>query len=175
MLSGFIKRLLMARQAQFVEGDVKIFAMPFLLSPVDHHVVLYGKLKGACKNPELVLFETGKDTAKIMVSYFKKKFSMGKGTELVNLWKNIFDSSGYGELQIIALKAGEGKAIFQIKNSAFAKQYLAANGRPGKPIDHHIAGLLAGFMSEMTGKDVKCEETKCIASGGPYCEFVISP
>ena len=42
-----------------------------------------------------------------------------------------------------------------------------------KPFSHWLRGLLAGFGTRFFGKKVSVIETKCIAKGDPYCEFVI--
>jgi predicted hydrocarbon binding protein len=177
MLSGFIKRLLMARQAQFVEGDIKLFTLPFFLMPVEHHINMFTKLQDAYgEKGTTIIFESGKDTSAQLVKYFGEKFSMGPSTELVNLWKNVFESSGLGEMEVVALKPKEGKAIMRLKNSPFARQYLESKGRSKAPVDYHIAGLFSGLMESMAGKKkVMCKETKCIAAGAPFCEFVCSP
>jgi predicted hydrocarbon binding protein len=164
----------MARQAQFVEGDVKLFTKPFFLYPVDHHVSLFMKLQKAYgEKGTTIVFESGKDTSLALIKYFQEKFSMGQGTELVNIWKNVFESSGLGEMEIVALKPKEGRAIVRLKNSPFAKQYLETNGRSKEPVDYHIAGMLTGLVQGMAGKKkVMCKETKCMATGAPFCEFV---
>jgi len=176
MLSGFMKRLLMARQAQFVEGDVKLFNRPYFLNPVEHHVILFAKLeKTYGEKGTAILYDSGKDASKAMVAYFMQKFSMGPGEELLNLWKNVFESSGLGELEIVALKPKEGRAVMRLKTSPFAKQYLEAAGRRKTPVDYHIAGMIAGLIESMSKKkNLSCEETKCIVAGAPFCEFVCS-
>jgi len=177
MLSGFLKRLLMARQAQFVEGDVKLFTMPFFLYPVEHHVSMFSKLQKAYgAKGTTIIFESGKDTSLALMKYFQSKFSMGPSIELVNLWKNVFESSGLGEMEMVTLKPTEGQAIVRLKNSPFAKKYVETNGRSKGPVDYHIAGMLTGLVQGLAGKKkVMCKETKCIASGAPLCEFVCSP
>ncbi len=43
-------------------------------------------------------------------------------------------------------------------------------GLPG-PASYLERGIVAGLLSEATGRRVKVEETRCIAKGDPYCEF----
>ncbi|MEM1949655.1 MAG: V4R domain-containing protein, partial [Candidatus Caldarchaeum sp.] len=42
----------------------------------------------------------------------------------------------------------------------------------GKPFSNLHRGVVAGIFSELVGSE-KSKETKCIAAGDPYCEFVI--
>ena len=42
------------------------------------------------------------------------------------------------------------------------------------PYSQWVRGHLAGVTSALFGVRIKCEETKCVACGDPYCEFAIS-
>lgn len=43
-----------------------------------------------------------------------------------------------------------------------------------KPASSFFRGLMEGFASKYFGSSVVVKETKCIAVGDPYCEFVVS-
>jgi predicted hydrocarbon binding protein len=43
-----------------------------------------------------------------------------------------------------------------------------------KPNSQFIRGHIAGLFSNMLNEDLDCRETKCMALGDPYCEFVIA-
>lgn len=40
-------------------------------------------------------------------------------------------------------------------------------------MSHFVRGHLAGAFSSSNRREMRCEETHCIAAGDPYCEFVI--
>jgi len=44
-----------------------------------------------------------------------------------------------------------------------------------KPNSQLCRGILAGALSALWNKDIEVIETKCIAMGDPYCEFIIRP
>jgi len=61
--------------------------------------------------------------------------------------------------------------VYRVNNSKLAKLY----GNIGKPVDHIPRGWFAGAACVFFGKDVDAVETKCIAKGDEYCEFIIKP
>ena len=48
-------------------------------------------------------------------------------------------------------------------------------GKLNEPIDHLWRGLTAGCASAAFREDIDWIETKCIATGTPYCEFLFKP
>jgi len=45
----------------------------------------------------------------------------------------------------------------------------------GKPFSHYVRGMITGYTSELLQRDLLAEETRCIATGDPYCEFEVKP
>ena len=45
----------------------------------------------------------------------------------------------------------------------------------GKPFSHYVRGMITGYTSELFQRDLLAEETRCIATGDPYCEFEVKP
>ncbi|MEM1937622.1 MAG: V4R domain-containing protein [Candidatus Caldarchaeum sp.] len=61
-----------------------------------------------------------------------------------------------------------GRVVVRLEDNyecALVKNY-------GKPFSNLHRGMFAGIFSELVGSD-NSKETKCIAAGDPYCEFVI--
>ena len=44
-----------------------------------------------------------------------------------------------------------------------------------KPMRHFIRSHLTGLIKGLFDRKINLVETKCIAMGGPYCEFHIKP
>lgn len=63
------------------------------------------------------------------------------------------------------------KALIRVWNNIECS--LGKEKNVNKPFSHWLRGLLAGFGSRFFGRRVSAVETKCIAKGDPYCEFVI--
>lgn len=174
MLSNFLKRLLMARQADFGDYEIRIFDSRYSIFSVREMIALQDALKKNLKNKHSEIFyKIGKDSSKYMIKSLQKKFGI-KGGELFKLCINILQTCGLGEISVISLNLNGGKGIIHAK-SIFAEEYMILNGMQKQPIDHHFAGILAGTLEEITGKKVACTETVCVSCGRQYCEFVLKP
>ncbi len=63
----------------------------------------------------------------------------------------------------------------RIYDSFEAEEYMKMEDFFPERKCHFIRGVVAGIMSEYTGRIYEAEETKCKAAGYDYCEFVIRP
>jgi len=80
--------------------------------------------------------------------------------------------SGWGKLEWGDLDFEKRRAIIYITNSPVGNKLV---GQVNDPVDHIIRGLMAGGASYAFNRDVDILETKCIAVGDPFCEFIIKP
>lgn len=170
MLSGYFKRLLMARQLHFLEGDVGIFDVNFTMIPTNHYTYLRKMLeKKYSKEGLVLLYNAGKETSVDVASRFYKRFK-GQKMETINLWQNIIELTGFAKVQ--SIRTVEKSIKIQL-TSSFAKKFVETEGKSHANVDDFMAGYLAGIFSNIYGKKFECQEVKCIASGSPICEFVI--
>ena len=171
MLSGYFKRLLMARQLHFLEGDVGIFDVNFTLIPTNHYVYLRKILeKKYSKVGIALLYEAGKKTSVEVSTQFYKRFKAQK-IESITLWQNIIELTGFAKVSSIKNK---DSSISVELTSSFAKKFVENEGKKsGMNVDEFMAGYLAGIFSNVYGKEFECKEIKCIAAGNPYCEFIL--
>lgn len=171
MLSGYFKRLLMARQVRFMEGDVSIFDVDHALVPTAHYVhlrALLGKKHG--KEGIALLYHAGKTTSQGIADHFAKKFRAQRQESLF-FWQNIIELTGIAEMKAMTLKE---EAITVHVVSAFAKTFVETEGqKKGARIDEFLAGYLAGIFSTIYKKNFECSEANCIASGSAQCTFVL--
>jgi predicted hydrocarbon binding protein len=76
---------------------------------------------------------------------------------------------GWGILEYAEINPEAGEAKIRVYQS-----YECETGKGSeKPYGHFIRGILAGFFANIFEKEAKAVETKCIATGDPYCEYVI--
>jgi predicted hydrocarbon binding protein len=95
---------------------------------------------------------------------------MAKGTNSHDLKGRMEELKGVFEyLRIGLLEYDEGFRNFKVYESALSS---GAEGI-GKNICSYIAGMLAGFLEECTGKRYNVIETQCLASGADCCEFKV--
>lgn len=137
------------------------------------------------ENPGLknIIKEVGYRQGKDAVFFARKT---GRETEVV---KNLLESSklmGLGEFKIIEMDKEKGKLVVHSNNSLVGDFYsrrvkgdfvreTKERFKTNEPVDFFITGLLEGVVESISGKEVKGKETKCIAKGDRYCEFIIEP
>jgi predicted hydrocarbon binding protein len=90
-----------------------------------------------------------------------KRESMTKN--IVNSWENM----RYGHIRVKSVNAKKKLVIFVVEDSVFA----AGLKNVGERICFNQAGMLAGIMKGISGKEFYTIEKKCIANGDKYCEF----
>lgn len=173
MLSSYFKRLLMARQLRFIEGEVGIFDVDFTLLPADHYLHLRELLmKKEGSAGTALLYAAGEQTARSVATHFSRKFR-AKQQESLILWKNIIELTGCGKVVGLAVRK-EAMTIHIV--SAFARRFVQAGGRKkGLLADDFLAGYLAGIFGTIYAKKFVCRETACVAAGSAACEFVLRP
>jgi len=146
MLSGFLKKLLLSRQAMLDEGQITLLDTSFYLQPVSELVFLHYDMKTKFGDDGTkTLYEAGKKSSQ---DFFKKieKLTVKK-EDRVRLFFNMLNLYGLGELRIVTIADGT-KAVIETGNNNFAKRYLQQYGRQEGAVDHLLAGLLAGFFEQ---------------------------
>lgn len=69
------------------------------------------------------------------------------------------------------IEPSSSRIIIQVHNSFECE--LGKEKGVGRPYSHFIRGIFSGFFSQLLNSHVEVIETKCIAKGDPYCEFLI--
>ncbi|MCS7129423.1 MAG: hypothetical protein NZ919_02135 [Candidatus Caldarchaeum sp.] len=101
---------------------------------------------------------------------WKKVKELAKG-DLKLMVEHIKDrvlQNGTSRVKEIILELDAGRVVVRLEDNyecALVKNY-------GKPFSNLHRGMFAGIFSELTGSELSIE-TKCIAAGDPYCEFII--
>jgi predicted hydrocarbon binding protein len=76
--------------------------------------------------------------------------------------------AGASVVKEVIINMEKKRAVVRVENN-----YECELGRgAGKPFSNFHRGVFAGIFSELLGSE-RSVETKCIAAGDPYCEFVI--
>jgi len=174
MLSIFLRKLLLARQATLDEGEITILTKNFYMQPLFQLVVLQEKLrKDLGKKGLKLIYEVGKSGFSDLLERIEKFSS--KKEEFQSLWLNVLKLCGIGNLEIIEIDKQNFEAMLQTNKNPFALEYLKKYGKQKECVDHLTAGIIAEFFSRFFGKEVECEEKSCIARGNAYCNFVVKP
>ncbi|RLE62957.1 MAG: hypothetical protein DRJ38_08650 [Thermoprotei archaeon] len=89
---------------------------------------------------------------------------------LVELGKAFFRMSGFGILEIIYLDFEKKEVLLRVYDSFECSLYENEK----KPMGNLVRGIFAGWFSELfKTQKIEVTETKCIAVGDKYCEFLV--
>ncbi|MEM3458794.1 MAG: V4R domain-containing protein [Candidatus Bathyarchaeia archaeon] len=89
--------------------------------------------------------------------------------DIVEVAKAVNMTLGWGIIDKIRIDVEKRAARVRIHQNFECE--LSENN--GKPYSQFYRGAIAGLFTRFFKKDVKVQETKCIAKGDPYCEFTI--
>ena len=112
-------------------------------------------------------FEAGRKAYK---SHLRIVSEAHRGVEkIIPFARELFKQIGFGILEFTKVDFLNKTALIRVRNSFECELFKET----GMAESHFIRGLIAGFMSSLFGIKVDAEETKCVAKGDPYCEFVV--
>ena len=184
MISGFLKKLLFARQFSIIDGKIEVLGeKQIMLSAVAlmelqniDKTKVYDIVKDAAKKEmknveHAKVYSALKQVSLVDIKKFGSKLGSGIGGVLKNI-EDIFEMYGLGKLKVADLNNEKKKANLIIGNSSIAKAYAEKYGRGGN-VCVITAAVLAGMFSYLFGKDVNCIEVSCGAGSGSSCKFVV--
>jgi predicted hydrocarbon binding protein len=65
--------------------------------------------------------------------------------------------------------------VVRITNSPVSQIIKSSGAKIGCPVDGLARGMYAGSANVIFKCDMDAVETRCVAMGDPYCEFVLKP
>jgi predicted hydrocarbon binding protein len=163
MISSFLSKLLMARQASFTEEDIEIFDLNFSMQPLISLVRFQHEMNNKEKIEKL-----GYLISESIIDHFKKRFAIEEN-KISDLWTNLFNISGFGKVEVVDMT--KGRTILKIGKSNFAKLYIEKYGTQKEPVCHIIIGMFKNLIEKTSGSKVEAKETSCIAMGNKVCTF----
>lgn len=162
MLSGFLKKLLFARQFVMNEGKIEVLGKQQIMFPTDVLVALQSI-------DESKSYKVVKEHMKSNLEYYARKIGTSSSGMLKSL-SDIFDTFGLGKVQVVKLDNAKKSAIVRIHNNPTALDCKKAKIR--NCVLHGAA--LAGMFSFLLEKEVDAEVKGCMVKNKKYCEFLIS-
>ena len=118
---------------------------------------------------EAMLYYEGFTIGYEIYDKYVKTANSEKLEDLIEVAKALNMTLGWGIIDKISINAKKGVAKLRIYQN-----FECEIGKPNrKPYSQFYRGAIAGLFTRFFGKDVKVQETKCIAKGDPYCEFAI--
>lgn len=144
VLSGFIKKMLFARQFNIEKGAVTLLGTRKIIVAPE----LLNKIKNAKKMGKEMFAEEFKKV--------KKKYGLGE-VRIIEFCFNLLESYGLGSFKL--LKKEGGTAIIEVRKSPFKKCGFTE-------------GALESLFELVMGK-CKAKETQCASKGKSTCHFKI--
>jgi predicted hydrocarbon binding protein len=89
--------------------------------------------------------------------------------DLIEVSKAVNMTLGWGIIDKVKINWEKGTAKYRVYNNFECE--LA--GKSEKPYSQFYRGAVAGLFTRFFEREIKVKETKCIAKGDSYCEFVI--
>ena len=121
-----------------------------------------GKIDGAvCNSNFAAMFHTDPDMIKLI----------SDKSQGFNFCVTEYNRMGKGKLEAIKGDTEKFSFILRMYFSPIALAYLE-HEKITEPVCYHIAGLFVG-AGNIFYPGIEAVETKCLAKGDPYCEFVI--
>ena len=182
MISDFVKRLIFARQFSLIDGKIEILGQKHIMLSNDAVLELqnidqskiYSIIKtSTLKNLELMhgkAYKALKEVSFADISEFGKKLGSSLGGVLKNI-EEIYQVYGLGKLQVVDLDNDKKQAVIRVYESPIAQASLK-QGRSKTNTCTINAAVLAGMFSYLFNKKIDCIETRCLAKGNSFCEFV---
>jgi predicted hydrocarbon binding protein len=93
------------------------------------------------------------------------------GADLVAHVMAALEVRALGHLDVAKLDVAAGTGVLRLYKSAYADAFPPGD----RPVCHGPAGLWAGLLTVLSGKEVLAEEVRCRAKGDPLCEIVAAP
>jgi len=118
---------------------------------------------------EAMLYYQGFTIGQRMCQAYGEDHGLKDPRELTELLMIDAKTLGWGILEFAEINPEAGEARIRV--------YQGFECEIGKgseaPYGHFVRGILAGFFTQIFGEEAKAVETKCIATGDPYCEYTI--
>jgi len=187
MISPLIKKLMFVRQFSIDNGKIDVLGSKHIMLASDallelqeiDNAKLYDLMKDSAFKQiskfveHAKVYSSMKNALLLDVSVLSKK--LGTGDEgLLKTLQDIFNIYGLGSLVIVSLDNDKKQASVRVMESSIAQAYRAKNKKSSAmPVCSITSGVLAGIFSYLFKKQVDAAESRCLAKGASFCEFLI--
>lgn len=162
------KKLLMAGQIKFEEGNITFLNSRITIVPVELLINLMERFK----YDEKICLEFYKASRFTHIEGFAEEVSKRYNIRQIELAKwliNGANTGGWGIVKFTAEDDFNRMAVIEVRNG------ISKGVKSTVPVDHFLRGQIAGGASAAFNMNLDCIERRCAAAGDDYCEFVIKP
>lgn len=174
-LKGAHKRIIQGKHIDWKKGELFILNIPSITFPIYSFIEIIARFQDEFEGTNRLLYEVGEKQTLLAIDYAKNKFGLRKEKDIIDSVMEQGVMLGYGEFKLTMINLEKGYATFKNEVSPFAKYYRTLLGVSDSPVDAYYAGANAGLIEAITGKNLACVETSCMAKGDPYCLYEVMP
>ncbi|MBW2966526.1 4-vinyl reductase [Candidatus Woesearchaeota archaeon] len=179
-LPNLLEKVIRFKALRWKNGKLALFDVPGILFQLYAFAYKQRLLENqlGIKKAANIYYRVGKFQGKQGVRMTSERFGYAKTfiDKKRLLEFNVQQSNlvGFGEMKWA--KIDFNKNIFvMVGKSALAEEYVRFFGLQKNPIDYFLRGCTTAIIEEVVDRKMLCIETKCIAKGNRYCEFVVRP
>jgi len=176
MFSKFMNKMIFANLADFEEGKINIMGVGAVIIsapvPADLFLRVY---KAAGKKAFDIFYQVGRNHGILIGKTAAKHFGVDRSKFFSQMTDSV-NMMGIGMVEIVNSNPSTGEAMYRLRNSTVAQEFLRLNGKKAKfPVDWFFTGNITGIYESVFKGKFTCKEVRCMAMGAPYCEFVAKP
>ncbi len=149
---------------------LKFMGQEALIMDVRHIGEMFGRLDEVFESGAyVILFEMGHRVGRRFVEEVRERFGVDK-LRALQVLGSFAVARGWCVPELVEWDEQKPRLVVRMHNLFTCKPFA---GQREAPTGHFMRGVLAGIVEELTGASVKVVETRCVAKGDPYCEFVV--
>lgn len=162
----------------FLEGfDADVYHFPLTVEKTRVAIFPLTVLEGFIKTlrkafdkpvSQTILWYQGREVGRTIFASYEKDFGF-KGIRALEFLRIRALLFGWAYMEVSKLEESRKTAMVRLFDNWECELFRGSNELQ----NHFMRGILAGFFSSLFGVEVDAVETKCIAKGDSFCEFII--
>ena len=149
---------------------LKFMGEEAVVMDIRHIEQMFGRLDEVFESGAyVILYEMGRRAGQAFAREVEEAFDMGK-EDILRIMGALAIPRGWCIPEIVEWDEKAPRLVVRMRDLFTCKSFA---GKKERPMGHFMRGVLAGMVEELTGVRVKVKETRCVAMGDPYCEFVV--
>ncbi len=177
---AILQRVMKFKAMQHKDGKFLLWGIPSIISEMYTFVYLQRLLENELGNKKAasILYSMGYLQAENGIRMVSDRFGYAKTIKdkrkLMEFNTGQCEMVGMGSVKCIMTDFKN--EIFIIRGeSTVAHEYKRFFGIQKNQVDHILRGAIGALVDLLINKKCLCVETKCLATGKQYCEFLVKP
>jgi predicted hydrocarbon binding protein len=118
----------------------------------------------------VILYEEGRAYGKSVGADYLSRLGLKLVESNLPNVMNLYQALGWFKLERVRQNRREKSLTIRVSGC-----FECEGSKSAVPYSHFVRGHLSGAMTAIFGREMTCEETRCVAAGGQVCEFLIGP